>query len=524
METVGFDIQFGLGGGAFDLDAFDPAFGGSSWVSVADVRTVEPPVLEYGIRGSAPDDRIADAGALTFALNNGAWNAAGTLGWYSPLQAIRRGGFDFNIPVRLVLTYAGTPYYKFYGRLGNISVVPGAHEERLVRCTALDLIDDYARLPVPALDAQFNQRGDQLVQAVLDALPADLQPPLRAIETGLDTHPIAFDNLHEETITVREALNEICLSDLGKLYMVGTTAEPGGLLVYRNRHYAALNPTVAFAFDNDMARGGLMVPGSRDDLISTLQVFTHPTRVDTGASTVLYALETTATLVQPGEVNDTLFGPYRDPANPGDRVGGTHMVPPVAVTDYTMNSAQDGTGLDVTANFTVAASFTGSGVRFTITNNGAVAGYVTKLQCRGDGIYRFTAVVEKVVDAAYGERLLQLDMPFQSNVNVGADMATYLAMQLSQPLARVTSVTFLANLTPAMMTAALQCEPGSRIAITEDVTGLDAQEFVINGVRLEFQPASTMLLWCTWYLEPADVQRYWIWGLAHMGSDTIFGF
>lgn len=541
MELLDLDVQFGMGGGAFASEGFDVGFGGSEWASIADVRATDPLVLEYGINGSEQTDRIADTGALTFSLDNSEANSNQTAGWYSPLSAIKRGGFNFDIPVRLVLTSAnvnaGAPYYKFYGRLGNIVVVPGVREERVVHCTALDIFDDYARMPAPALAAQFNKRGDELVQSIIDALPADRQPQQTDIDQGLDTHPVAFDDLREEEMSAREALNSVCMSDYAKLYMVGSTTEPGGLLAYRNRHFASINPTVLFSFDNDMTRrGGLVMPGSRDDLVSKLQVFVHPTRVDAftapqlaaGLGTVLYSLETQSTLIQAGETNDTLFGPYRDPSNPGDRIGGKDMQQPVVTTDYTMNTAQDGTGSNVSASFTVTASYTGAGVRFTIVNNGSVAGYVTKLQSRGNGIYRVTAVIEKEIDAQYGTRLMQFDMPFMSDLNVGNDIATYLSQLLSQPLARAESVTFLANTSAGMMDAAINREPGDRISVTEDITGLDAQEFTINGVRLDFQTSgSGPLMWCTWFLEPISSQRFWILGQAgssEFGLTTTFGF
>lgn len=525
MEAFTFDVEFGLNGGAFANPQFEAsAFGGSDWVSILrDVRTLDPVVLEYGIRGSDPTDRVAEAGELTFALNNGDWNTAQVLGWYSPLHAQRRGGYQFDIPTRLTLVYGGNTIYKFKGKLADVHVEPGAHEGRVVRCAAVDLIDDWSLYPAPAVAAQFDKRGDELVQTVIDALPTDLQPALRSIETGLETYPIAFDDAEEEGRTVLEVVNDICMSGLARAYFVGTPSSPGGLFVFRNRHYSAVNSTVLFTFDNDMARGGLDVPSSRDDIVSRVQVFVHPTRVDAAATTVLFALETTETLVEAG-ANKVIFGPYRDPANPGDRVGGTEMVTPVATTDYLLNAAQDGSGANLTADLSVVASFTGSGVHFTLTNNGATAGYVTKLQCRGKGIYRFTAVIEKTVSPVYGQRVSQVDMRYQNSVNVGDDVANYLTSILDAPLARVSAVTFLANLSAAKMSAAILREPGNRIKISEDVTGIDEEEFIINGVRLEIRPGvPNNLLWCTWFLEPADMQQYWIWPTT-VGVSSVFGF
>ena len=519
-------LECALQGSAFANPAFSEAFGGSEWVDMTpECRHVAPIVCEYGVFSDGPTELVSGAGSLSFALDNSDGNAAATRGWYSPLNAQRRGGFDFNIPTRLRISDGVTESYKFLGRLADILVTPGVSGEQVVHCTALDLMDDYARLPVPPLATQFTKRGDELLQQILDALPTELQPANRSIQTSLETHAIAFDRAAEESMTIREAIYEICASELATAGFIGTTAAGGGLFVFSNRQAPVLNPLVLHSFVDDIPRDGLVVPGSRDDLVSKVQVFVHPTRVDT-VDVVLYALETTATLVNSGVTNDSLFGPYRDPANPGDRVGGKDMIQPVATTDYTMNAAQDGSGANLTANFTVTASYTGNGVRFTIINNGATAGYITKLQCRGKGIYRFTAVIEKTVpNVAYGHRVMQIDMPYQNNANTGKDVADYLTNVLSRSLSRVTSITFLANWDANVLGAMLSVEPGKRIAITEAVTGLAATEFIVTGVRLEI--GSGLLIWCTWYLRPADTQRYWVLGTAgasELGTVTTLGY
>lgn len=514
-------LEATLAGSAFATPSFSESFGGGEWVDITtECRAAAPIVLEYGTFSDDPTDLVSGAGSLSFALNNADSNAAKIRGWYSPLHAQKRGGFDFNIPVRLRISDGVTNSYKFAGRLADILVEPGVHENKLVHCTALDLMDDYGRLPVPPLTTQFNKRGDELINQILSALPAELQPTNQSIETGLETHAIAFDRAEEESQTIREAINDICASEMATAGFIGTTAPGGGLFAFRNRQNPVFSTLVLHHFETDIKRGGLEVPGSRDDLVSRVQVFVHPTRVDT-SPVVLYALQTTSTLVDPGATNDTLFGPYRDPANPGDRVGGTAMIQPVATTDYTMNTAQDGSGTDVTADFTVSASYTGNGVRFTIVNNGGVAAYITKLQARGNGIYRFTAVIERdVPNVAYGHRVMQVEMPYQNNVNTGNDVADYLTNVLSKSLSRVRSISFYANANATLLGAMLVGEPGRRFSITEEMTGLNATEFIINGVRLEIRQASRGLgIWCTWYPKPADMQRYWV--MDQLGADAL---
>lgn len=491
------------------------------WVDLGD-DVLNSLACEYGIRSNDPGDRVATTGEMSYALDNSASNSARTLGYYSPLNPSKRPGFDFTIPVRWRLAFGSAAAYKFRGRLSDINVTPGVDDTRDVSCKVLDWMDDAARIDLPDIEAQLDKREDELVTLILDGLQPDDQPPARSIETGLETFDIALDGAASDSTRpkVRDELINIARSSYGYGYPRGDSVQ-GGTFQWENRHHRAINTDVLFTLTDDMIQGrGLAVPGSRDEIYNTIQVFLRPTRVDSAPTTVLFSLQTVQTLVQPGEVNDTLFGPYRDPIS-NDQIGGTAQVTPEATTDYTMNSASDGSGADLTANFMVSASVTGLGVRFTIVNNGATSGYVTKLQIRGEGIYRYDAMIEVAIPNSYGTRTLALEMIYQGNTNIATDIATYLKRILSVPLAHIKTVMFLANDSVAMMQAAILREPGDRIAVSETVTAI-GDEYTINGVRLELQPGN--LLYCTWWLDLANTLRFFRWGISAWGVDTVYGF
>src|SRR5207253_6781035 len=107
--------------------------------------------LDYGMPVADPTQRVAPPGTLKAALNNTHLNTAKTLGWYSPLNALKRSGYDFNIPVRLLFTYAGTTYYKFLGSLANILPTAGRFTTQTprVRFSAVGGMADASRLGWP---------------------------------------------------------------------------------------------------------------------------------------------------------------------------------------------------------------------------------------------------------------------------------------------------------------------------------------------------------------------------------------
>lgn len=483
------------------------------WTDVSDdVRGQAPLVCAYGIDGDDPSDRVADTGTLSCALDNSAQNSGATLGYYAPFHPDRRPGFGFDIGCRWVLRHRGVDYYKFRGTVSGLDVVPGRYGSRITRLQAVDYMDDLARATVPDLAAQTSKRADELIAAILAAVATP--PPAQDLETGVDTFAWALDGGTGQQNVVREELQKICLSEQGYAYMRGDTTQ-GGTFAFEARGHRSLNTTTHLTFDNDMT--GCTVAGSRDDVYGLVRVIVHPTRVDSAATTVLFSLENTSTFVAAGATIDTIFGPYRDPAT-NDPCGGTAMVAPVATTDYTMNAAQDGSGTNLTASFTVTASYTGQGVRYTIENTGGSGGYITKLQARGKGVYRSTTVVEQAV-AGVGDRVLELDLPYQTSVNAANSIALQLATALSSARARVRSVTFRAQQSEDFLDAALQREPGDRIAITEAATGLSGDLFTINSVRLEMkQPGH---LWCTWGLVPWGLDPWWTTAAFSATGGTI---
>jgi hypothetical protein len=71
------------------------------------------------------------------------------------------------------------------------------------------------------------------------------------------------------------------------------------------------------------------------------------------------------------------------------------------------------------------------------------------------------------------------------------------------------------------MTAALAGEPGTRIGITDDVTGI-TDDYFIAGVEMTLKPGKVIPT--KWHLQRAYDSQYWILGTHKLDTTTILGF
>lgn len=502
---------------------------GSGWTSVkSDVRIAYAPIkVRYGIEGWRAKDRTASTGIMTLALNNGPDNSAATTGYYSPDHASVRSGFAIGIRCRLLITYSGTTYYKFVGTVDEILPVPGNRGPRAALVRVVDWMDEAARAKTARVAIQIDKRGDQIMTALIAQVSR--QPISQTIGTGRSTFPYALDSNREEGLAIMQEVQRVTLSEAGYSYLKGNTTA-GGELVWESRTDRATKNTNLSTFDNSMIE--MELGRRRSDLINRMQVVMTPRRVDSAATSVLFKLTDTNAVMSLG-VNETkqIVCPYTNPADRSQRVGGTAMVTPAATTDYLLNSVSDGSGSDLTASLSVAATFGANAAFLTLTNNHAtLTGYVTKLELRGKGIYVQQEAVFEQEDSAsqtsFGENVDTYVMPYESNPDVAEGAARYFLQLYKDQLTAVTGMRIHANKSDALMTAALAREVGDRIGIAETVSGITTTSgFFIQSVDIEITPRD--LIKVRWGLSPAARQQAWLLGTvgaSELGSTTNLGF
>lgn len=474
-------------------------FASSVWTEVTDVIVDDGVRVEYGTNGNRPLDRTASTGHLSFSLRNDDANSGSLEGYYSPNHANVRSGFGYGTPVRAVFTFGGTDYYKFAGKLVVIEPEPGSEQRRRTRCEAVDWIDDAADYTLRDVVPQADKRADELIAAIVSAMPATSQPTSTSYDTGNQVFPYAFYDLGEGEKALR-ALAKVVQSEFGFLAVIGDTSG-GGKLRFFNRHSRA-EVASSVTLDNTMI--DVEVPASLDNVYNRVIVTTHPLRVD-DETVVLFSLPVTPTSVRPvvaPSQTRTFWVEYRDPDSDETVIGAAEGVPVVASTDYTMNTFQAGGGDDVTGDFTVTVTYFASVAKVVVTNGGSSFGYITKLQGRGRGIYdRAPVTHESSSSQDYGERTIKIDMPYQNDANVGQGLADFVETQYNTLSDQSDFVRFNGNVSTTLMTHALAREPGDKVTLTEDVTGLSSVEVFIQRVRLLLTPGQ--MVWCEWLVAPS---------------------
>lgn len=510
--------------------------GGVTWVEIPDVLINSPISIDRGISGTTQKDRVSDTGSLSFRLNNAADNSDELLGLYSPNNVNCLEGWRVGIPVRCVITYAGEDYIVFVGVIEAIQPLSGKYRERYVTVNCTDWIEEAANSKIRGLGIQINQRSSSVFSVVAGAV---VKPPPGGfnVKPGGDIFEYALDSAHEGEVNALSEFQRIAQSELGRIYVTRD-----GIATFEGRHH---RPNVQDLFieftDEDFVE--VEAGRGRDEIINHMEVQVHPRRVDASPTTVLFELSGTKEIKRATEVAVTVL--FRDPESRATRVGGLDMVQPVPVTDYLFNTQKDGLGANITAQLTVTVVYSANGGVATIRNNGPLDGFLTKLQCRGRGVYDYETVLVKSDSEAskqkYGETGDSFDMPYQSNFGVAQDAADFMVQQSKELLTQVRSVVFWGNMSDRLMLAALTGDVSHKISLLETVIGsraflltgedegqvqeIQAVNFFVNSVRLLILERG--IIRCSWVLEPADPFQYWhleIPGFTELGLTTRLAY
>jgi hypothetical protein len=482
------------------------------WVDVTSDLLPNPnPSWTRGNSGRTIFDRVANIGAFSFGLNNSEANENQTIGYYSPDHGSVVSRFGLDSDIRLTITEGATTHEEWQGKISRIQALAGMYGERKTMITCEDWMANAARDPIRGITVQTSKRDDELLTTLV-ALAA--QPPLATnFSTGDDTYTYALHDENSLTGVLMRVFQKIAMSGLGRIYLTGYET-----LTYITRSELLIAGAPAATLTDTMT--DLQVSRSKAQRVKEVLVTTYPAELDV-AAVVLWAARREISLTA-GESTEFDIS-FRDPSGRSTRVAAASIETPVATTDYKFSSTS-GSGTDLNSSLGITVAPEADIAHVTLINNHISAtGYLWFHQQRGIAVYLYEPVTSYSATGQSDGETLNLDMVYQDDQFVGADISALVTSWYGSDQSDVESVTFWGNSSQELTDAAF-LPLGSLVSIYETQTGI-ASSFIVNGTSKSIVGGRWMQV--TWYLSVANqvsgICRLDVVGLAELDDTAILG-
>jgi len=203
------------------------------------------------------------------------------------------------------------------------------------------------------------------------------------------------------------------------------------------------------------------------------------------------------------------------------KVAARALVDPTATTDYTANSAQNGSGSDLTSSLSLSVTRQAETAEVVIANTGATDAYLTFFQLRGVAIDTPDVASAEAADSDSADQFqpqeLSLDLKWQDSLNTAQDYANYLKAWLPQfqpfPMVQIEA-------RPEIQFA---YDLFDRLTIQLDSLGVD-KDFRIGGIEHEWLAATGQGVRTTWCLEPVHYMDLFWQFPTQIGINSRFVF
>jgi hypothetical protein len=399
-------------------------------------------------------------------------------------------------------------YNQFRGNLDDVLPRPSLDDQD-GSLPCFDGLDMMARDKV-SVDLHKAQTSDVIIADALDKIswPAGR----RAIDTGLDPYPVVWSDRRG----ARNFVDDVAQSEFSLLYIDGR-----GYFAWENRHHRLAGAHLTSQWTcTDALMEDLEPMTSASQIRNVIIVDTIPYAL-TGLTIVLWLLSENkdnspadSPLLQPGTTY-TYYAKFPEVSD--------NLVAPVITTDYLGNLAQDGTGVDKSAQFTVNHTALSKGAIITVANNDVVAVYLTHLQIRGEQYIPLDAIEIEESDATsigiYGQRDLPIHLTFHQNSLVIRDLALYVLATRKYPWPRY-KVKLIGD-TDATLEQILRRKISDRITVQAARFNIN-DDFYIDKIHHKVRVDG--IHEAEWIVSDADSQMYWILGTSALGTTTKLGY
>jgi len=436
-----------------------------------------------------------------------------------PGRAVRLNSGSGEFPYDFPLVFDSNP--QFIGFLEEIVPDPSAKGIKTVKLTAygaLGYLNDFA----PSLATQTTRRTDQAIGDILDDVGWG------AGDRDLATGQTTMTRFWVDNMKTIKALRIVEETEAG---FIKETKD--GKIAFESRHTRLVSPydTSQATFSDASGADNTYMGITQQDPLSTItnhleassrtyatagvaNLWTHP---ETGSES--------PTLV-PGEAK-TFEALYPNPSAANNALEVNAWTTPAASTDYTANTASDGSGTNRTSDIAIGQSKTAERMAITLTNGHATdTVYLTKVAARGTAVTSNNPVQVRAIDATsqgiYGERKYKATTAFLPSSTEAQSWCDYQLSIYSSPI-EILAMTFSANVSHANLTQSLLRDISDRITIVANNDanlGINA-DFFIETATHSIKPGGMHTV--TWHLSPATggYSAFWVLDKGKLGESTV---
>lgn len=316
--------------------------------------------------------------------------------------------------IELSVYQGGVEYPVFAGKIADAYPVVQNGRKYFV-ISAVDGLRELGEKSV-TVSLQTTRRIDLAVGDVLDA---------GGWEWGqdLDSTPDYLPYWWVDSKPARSVIMSLADAALGLFF-----AAANGDAKFYNR-YRLGTPTITLDETELGKEIGLKLPW--EVIYNRVSLISHPRSVQ--STTELWRLYDTPAIAPGEEIEIWANFTYDGTAVPVQSV-----IAPPGGTDYTANSASDGSGTDLTSSISTSVTLFSESAKIRIWNIGSQLAYLTLMKLRGVPVAALAEVKTVSEDtssqALYGARDLKLDSEWLQDTNRAVEYASFLKTQFSTPV------------------------------------------------------------------------------------------
>jgi hypothetical protein len=397
-----------------------------------------------------------------------------------------------------VLTPSDVKYNIFTGNISKVSPLPGG----VIPKVHLEAEDGWRLLAGQrsniTVELQENVYTDEIVPLILEKAgwPSGWGYDLN---TGLDIQPYFW----VDRKNAADAIFDIIHSELGRAFI-----KADGAMAFRNRYF--VEDPVATITDDDYDPDSL--------------IFDIPWEIQRNLVTVIVrprTLQSTQDLWRLPQVvpinNGQSYEFFPEFTYNNDVVPAKDVLDPVATTDYTANTIDDDSGIDLTSGLAVTKETLGNKAKVTVLNASGSNGHLTLLKIRGKPISNDATVPLRASDIGANEDVLEftLDASWIQNVSRADGFDDFMLDFLK------TSKKYITLTLKPDYEDQFAIDLGRNVRVNSVRMGVDANysvAFIQHTYNRKQDWTMTKL-----YLEPLpDIASYWQMGISTFGVTTKF--